>query len=79
MLVTNTLVYRAISKVIKEINCCENDTRGYIYNTVFSSYLMNGPNKLKCYFTLIWKGLLETNTGLLDHLRSYEEKEVFGI
>ncbi len=47
---------------MKEINCCENDTRGHIYNTVFSSYLINGPNKLRCFFTLCWKVMLVKNT-----------------
>ena len=34
----------------------------FIYNTLFSLELTNGPNKLKCYITLGWKGLFFTNT-----------------
>ncbi len=36
--------------------------RDHIRNTSVSSLLENVPNKLECYVTLIWKGLLETNT-----------------
>jgi hypothetical protein len=31
-------------------------------NISFSLYSMNGPNKLECYITLGWKGLLGINT-----------------
>jgi hypothetical protein len=33
----------------------------HIHNTIFSSQLTNRPNKLECYLTLGWKGLLSTN------------------
>ncbi len=37
-------------------------TRGRIYNTSFSSYLTNGPNKLECYIKLGWKAMPVINT-----------------
>jgi hypothetical protein len=35
--------------------------RGYIYETSFSLYITNGPNKLECYIIYVWKGLKGTN------------------
>jgi hypothetical protein len=29
----------------------------HIYNTLFYLKLMNGPIKLECYITLVWKGI----------------------
>jgi len=40
---------------------------------IFSSLqLMNGSDKLECYITLGWKGLLVTNTSLLGPYASSE-------
>jgi hypothetical protein len=36
--------------------------RGRIHNTSFNSKIKNRPNKLECYITLGWKGLLPDNT-----------------
>jgi hypothetical protein len=52
---------------------------------VYSSQLIDGPNKLECYITLGWQGLLETyalyDMCLYDMcpLVSYEENEIFWI
>ncbi len=39
------------------MKCCEYTPRGRIHNSLFSSSLKNGQNKLKCYIKLGWKGL----------------------
>jgi hypothetical protein len=38
--------------------------------------MVNGPNKIECYPTLAWKGLLIKKTSLLGPFVHYEEKEV---
>ncbi len=35
-------------------------TKRRIQNTLFSLQITNGPNKLECYNTLVWKGLTLT-------------------
>jgi len=49
---------------------------GCIHNTLFSSYLTNGPNKLEFFIKSGSKRLPETNLSLLDPFISYEEIEV---
>ncbi len=57
--VANTLTYQAC---LMNMKCCEYKPSNCIHNTSFSSVLTNGPNKLKCYIKLGWKGLPVTNT-----------------
>jgi hypothetical protein len=58
------------------MGCCEYGTRGGIHSPSFSSYIMNWPIKLECYFKLDWKGLSVTNTNLLGLFVSYEGNEL---
>jgi hypothetical protein len=51
------LPYCAHLYITKKLKCCEKKSRGFIHNTTFSLYLMNGPNKLKCYITPDCKAL----------------------
>ncbi len=44
------------------MNCFEYGTRGRIHHALFSSYLTNVSNKLECYITLGWRGLIGTHT-----------------
>jgi hypothetical protein len=46
-----------------------------IHNTSFFC-IFNGPNKLECYITLIWKGFPGKNTSLLGPSIICEENEV---
>ncbi len=41
---------------------CDYSPSSQIYNASFSLQFKNGSNKLECYVTLSWKGLLVTNT-----------------
>jgi len=47
-----------------------------IYNTSFSQ-LMNRTNKLKCYITVIWKGLPGTNTRIYIGKLQVKKKNKF--
>ncbi len=55
--VTNTSAYFGHSSVTKKFKLCDNGLWDHIHSTLFSLYLMKGPNKLKCCITLVWKGL----------------------
>ncbi len=58
-----TTFYSTMSRVVSCQNIKIKSKLGtVIHNTLFSSQLMNGPNKLECYITPGWKGLPGTNT-----------------
>ncbi len=56
------------------MKCHEYDTRGQIHNNEFSSYLMNRPNKLECFFPQkpFQIGVM-LHSSLLGLFTSYEE------
>jgi hypothetical protein len=58
------------------MECCEYSTRSCIQNTSFSLLLMNGPSKLECYITLVWKGFSSTIHNLLGPFVNYKETYV---
>ncbi len=76
----NTVAYCTLLKVTQKMMCCEYDSRSLIHNTLFSSQLMNGPNKLECYTTLGWKCLPGPNTlAYWDHYKLWKKRTVMNI
>ncbi len=58
---TNTLAYYALLKVAKKMKCCECNLKDSFHNISFSLWHKNGPSKLQCYITIVWKGLPKIN------------------
>ncbi len=59
------------------LDCHKLAKNDFIRNTSYSSQLINGPNKLKCFIKLCCKGFSVTNTSqLVSPFVSCEENEV---
>ncbi len=76
---TNTQAYYAQLYVAKKMKCCQYNVKDFLHNTLFLSHT-NGPSKLECYVTIVWKGLPTTNTlAYYAYFPSCKENEVLWI